>query len=313
MEFDRPRIKETAKAVLHEAQPRPWKVTLVFQLLLYGLPLALMLLLLIPAFILLQSRPISDAAAGGLTVFILVLYLLFFVLMVLFTTGYIFYTLKLWRREAGSYRDLFRGFSMAPRLLALFGLILLFALLWYLPLIPLVECVVLLAQLLRNHALLELLSLPLLLGYGVFWISRILRYALAFHVLLDHPEFTARQALNQSKALMRGHRWQLVVFFLSFLGWMLLALLILYAVAALATLLLVLLFPAIQYSPQATTLAALGILILAWLASAPLSLWLTGYLGVSLAGVYDRLQGAPQVPSTPPWQPPAGEAPGLPE
>lgn len=313
MEFDRPRIKEMAKTILHQAQPRPWKVTLVFQLLLYGLPLTLMLLVLVPIFFLLQSHPISDAAFGGLTVLLLILYLLFFVLMALFMAGYVFYTLHLWRREPGSFRDLFRGFSIAPRLLALFGLILLFALLWYLPLFPLVEGAVLLAQVLRSYALLELLSLPLPLGYGVFWISRILRYAMAFHVLLDHPEYTARQALNQSKALMKGHRWKLVVFFLSFLGWMLLALVILYAVAVLATLLLVLLFPAIQYSPQAATLTALGVAALAWLSSAPLSLWLLGYLGVSLAGVYDRLQGAPQVPSAPPWQSPAGEEPGLPE
>lgn len=313
MEFDRPRIKETAKAVLHEAQPRPWKVTLVFQLLLYGLPLALMLLVLVPALTglyLIQGPSMSISSA--LSVLFFLVYLSLLLLMVLFTAGYVFYTLKLWRREGGSYRDLFHGFSAAPRLLALFGLVLLFSFLWSLPVFAVLEGAILLAQRLAP-AQLNLLFFPLLMGAWVFLISRILRYALAFHVLLDHPEYTARQALNQSKALMVGQRWRLAVFLLSFLGWMLLALLILYAVAALAVLLLFLLFPAVQYSPQASTLAALCALVLAWLASAPLSLWLTGYLGVSLAGVYDRLQGAPQVPSAPPWQPPTGEEPGLPE
>ncbi len=309
MEFDRPRIKEMAKSILHEAQPRPWKVTLVFQLLLYGLPLALGLLVLFPTFILLQSRPASAAAVGGLTVLLLALYLLFFVLMVLFMAGYIFYTLRLWRREPASYRDLFRGFSMFPRLLALFGLILLFSLLWYLPLFPLLEGFLLLAQALRSHALLKLFPLPLL-GYGAFWISRILRYTMAFHVLLDHPEYTARQALNGSKALMMGQRWRLTLFFLSFLGWFLLIPVIVYAVAIGGTLLLSLL-PAVHSVPSATTLAVLCILLLSWAASAPLTLWLSGYMGVSLAGVYDRLQGAPQVPSVPPWQPPAGEGSDL--
>lgn len=313
MEFDRPRIKEMAKTILHQAQPRPWKVTLAYQLLLYGLPLALLLLLLLPVltgfYLALGS---SASISSALSVLFLLVYLCLLLLMVLFTAGYIFYTLRLWRREEGSCRDLFHGFSAAPRLLALFGLILLFSFLWCLPVFAVLECAVLLVQRLIP-SLLGPLFFPLLLGAWIFLFNRILRYAMAFHVLLDHPEYTARQALNQSKALMVGHRWQLMVFFLSFLGWMLLVLVILYAVAVLAVLLLALLFPSIQNSPQATTLAALGIAALAWLSSAPLSLWLTGYLGVSLAGVYDRLQGAPQVPSAPPWQPPAGEEPGLPE
>ena len=310
MEFDRPRIKETAKAVLHEAQPRPWKVTLVYQLLLYGLPLALLLLLLLPGLYLAQGASVSISSA--LSVLFFLVYLCLLLLMVLFTAGYIFYSLKLWRRQEGSCGDLFHGFSAAPRLLALFGLILLFSLLWSLPVFAVLEGAVLLIQRFLP-SLLGPLFVPLLLGAWVFLISRILRYAMAFHVLLDHPEHTARQALSRSKTLMVGHRWQLVVFLLSFLGWMLLVLVILYAVALLAVLLLTLLSPGIQNSPQATTLAALGIAALAWLSSAPLSLWLTGYLGVSLAGVYDRLQGAPQVPSAPPWQSPAGEEPGLPE
>lgn len=44
-------------------------------------------------------------------------------------------------------------------------------------------------------------------------------YALAYYILADNPELTAREALNQSKEMMNGHKMELFVLHLSFIGW----------------------------------------------------------------------------------------------
>ena len=44
-------------------------------------------------------------------------------------------------------------------------------------------------------------------------------YALAPYLLVDHPEWTPRQCLAESKRLMEGNRWRFFRLALSFLGW----------------------------------------------------------------------------------------------
>ena len=116
MEFDRSRIKEKAKAILHQAYPRPWKVTLVFQLLFFALPLALLFSFTLLIQILFLSSPaerlaqeLVSSGAMAIMVFVLLFYLALLILMMLFGAGYHCYCLRLWRREPSSYRDLFRG------------------------------------------------------------------------------------------------------------------------------------------------------------------------------------------------------------
>ncbi|MDR1665117.1 MAG: DUF975 family protein [Clostridiales bacterium] len=48
------------------------------------------------------------------------------------------------------------------------------------------------------------------------------RYRMAFYILLDNPEISASEALRRSKEMMRGHKAELFVQDLSFLGWALL-------------------------------------------------------------------------------------------
>ncbi len=52
-----------------------------------------------------------------------------------------------------------------------------------------------------------------------------LRYSMAFYILYDNPDLTAREALRKSKQMMRGHKGQLFVLGLSFIGWGLLCIL----------------------------------------------------------------------------------------
>lgn len=48
------------------------------------------------------------------------------------------------------------------------------------------------------------------------------RYSLAFYILSDHPEYSVRQCVNESKRLMAGHKGRLFCLNLSFIGWELL-------------------------------------------------------------------------------------------
>lgn len=48
------------------------------------------------------------------------------------------------------------------------------------------------------------------------------KYAMVNHVLADKPYLTAREALRESKEIMRGHKWRLFCLGFSFFGWYLL-------------------------------------------------------------------------------------------
>jgi len=49
-----------------------------------------------------------------------------------------------------------------------------------------------------------------------------LSYSMGMYILAEHPEMSATQALDESKRMMRGHKWELFVLELSFIGWFLL-------------------------------------------------------------------------------------------
>lgn len=48
------------------------------------------------------------------------------------------------------------------------------------------------------------------------------RYRFALYNLCENPEMGVMEALNMSKAQTRGHKWELFVLDLSFLGWIIL-------------------------------------------------------------------------------------------
>lgn len=48
-------------------------------------------------------------------------------------------------------------------------------------------------------------------------------YAMTPFILTDHPEFTASQAIDRSKEMMEGHKMDLFILSLTFLGWDVLA------------------------------------------------------------------------------------------
>ena len=44
-------------------------------------------------------------------------------------------------------------------------------------------------------------------------------YSMAYYIAYDHPEYTWRQCIDESRRLMDGNKWRLFCLHLSFLGW----------------------------------------------------------------------------------------------
>lgn len=44
-------------------------------------------------------------------------------------------------------------------------------------------------------------------------------YAMTPYIMVEHPEYSASEAINASCELMRGHKWELFCLYLSFIGW----------------------------------------------------------------------------------------------
>jgi uncharacterized membrane protein len=51
-----------------------------------------------------------------------------------------------------------------------------------------------------------------------------LAYSQTFFILADKKDITALEAINESKAMMKGNKWRFFLLYLSFIGWEILAL-----------------------------------------------------------------------------------------
>ncbi len=113
-----------------------------------------------------------------------------FISMVL-AAGFTIYTLHVTRRLASGFGNLFDGFSIFFRVV------------W----LNVLEGILVFLQTL-------LLVIPgIIAAYA---------YRQALYLLLDHPDWGAYRCLKESRAMMRGHKWELFVLDLSFIGWALL-------------------------------------------------------------------------------------------
>lgn len=107
---------------------------------------------------------------------------------VVLSAGYMSYCLKLCQGQEAGYKNLLDGFNIFLKLIAVEFLISLFVFLWSL-----------------------LLFIPgIIAGY---------KYRQAVYILLDNPELGPLECIRRSKVMMDGHKMELFVFDLSFLGW----------------------------------------------------------------------------------------------
>ena len=107
------------------------------------------------------------------------------------SAGYILYTMSVRRGIVTPYSTMFDGFLFAGKVILLQIVISIFVFLWSL-----------------------LFVIPgIIAGY---------RYRFALYNLCENPEMGVMEALNMSKVQTRGHKWELFVLDLSFIGWNLL-------------------------------------------------------------------------------------------
>lgn len=100
--------------------------------------------------------------------------------------------LKMTKKEEITVGNVFSGFSATGKALWLNILISIFTFLW--------TCLLIIPGIIKKYA-----------------------YSMAFYILADNPELTAREALRKSKEIMNGHKWDLFVLQLSFFWWYLLS------------------------------------------------------------------------------------------
>lgn len=316
MEYDRVQVKLAAKAALRGGDPKPWLVTLVYYLLAVFVGNALVFAASLPrsVFVLSAGHGGHRGSYGGFFSFtVLFVNVLVVLLVTVLDVGYHYYSMNLWRGRRTEVKDLFYGFHMAGKAIALSLLIALFTFLWSLACLPVFLPLALLSRFFYHSELLFVLfTLLSYLGFFALLMNRTLRYSLAFYVLLDHPDRSARDCLNESKLLMTGRCRSLFVLLLSFSGWFLLAALIYCTVIAAGGVGLYLLFAAGGTAAHARLsmfllslfvgpVLLILLFLLAQLCSLPLFLWLTPYLSAAKAAFYDCAAGTPPVvpPSSP--------------
>ncbi len=110
---------------------------------------------------------------------------------VVIDAGFIIFTLRIIDGSGASYWNLFDGFAMFFRIIWLYIVEGIFVFLWSM-----------------------LFFFP--------GIIALYRYRMAIYLLLEHPEMSVMDCIRESKRLMKGHKWELFVFDLSFIGWALL-------------------------------------------------------------------------------------------
>lgn len=79
----------------------------------------------------------------------------------------------------------------------------------------------------------KFLSMLLVSIYTALWtllfyipgIVKVYAYAMTPYILLDKPELSANEAITDSRMMMKGHKWELFLLDLSFIGWILLSIL----------------------------------------------------------------------------------------
>lgn len=167
-------------------------------MLIIGLPIFLLSILLMAA-IIGSSASITEEETLSVVIFLIYAFTFviacfaFIAVLGIIYYGYCNVTLRLAKKESTTIDDLFEGF--------------------------------------RKKNAFRSMKLALLMGVYVFLWSLLLivpgiikcfSYSMAYYIMLDHPEYTASEALKKSQEMMKGHKLDLFILSLSFIGWFIL-------------------------------------------------------------------------------------------
>ena len=254
MIIDRPSLKGRAKALVATSKPSPVLVGLVYLLLaiviswlstrIVGLNLTVQ-----------ELQNYYDAVLGGDYDYIYgllssrmpgpaahIINLALQLVLTVVAAGFVLFLMNTVRHTGACFGNLLDGFGMFGRIILLNILEGIFITLWSM-----------------------LLIIPgIIASY---------RYRMALYLLLDHPEMSVMQCIRESKRMMKGHKGELFVMDLSFIGWAILEFI-----------------PIVGYAVQ---------------------VWTTPYISMSYVLYYEALRGADAVndagnggtwQETPPWE-----------
>lgn len=215
--MNRTQLKRQAKAAIHDMKPSLIWITLVY--LLVVLLLQFLSLNVNGDFTAMKAM-VANAAQGvyeqilpETTAFGALLVTLLDLMVLILGVGFIITGMTVARRRAPSFGQLLDGFGMILRTLCIsvlrYAMIFAYSMAYAIP-------AVLLMELLGPWGL--VLSLPLM----AVPLSAAYSYALAVYLMVDYRDLGAMGCLAFSRRIMKGHRWELFVLQLSFIGWELL-------------------------------------------------------------------------------------------
>ena len=221
--MNRKGIKAAAKQSLKEAGPSVRRITLIFLLAIWVLAAANWGVELLEERMAAGGGHLSDMVSAQTRAFVLgvVISLVLQMAAVLLAMGYGALGLRISRREEFSARTLLEGFSSWGRGILLYLLSSLLLSLWGMLLtMPL-------SYILATAYVLELITMDQAVWIltGLMAVAMAIwsyRYRMAWFILIDRPELSARQVLSQAKQVNRGSRVRIFLLDLSFLPWMLL-------------------------------------------------------------------------------------------
>lgn len=138
------------------------------------------------------------------------------------------YHLKIARKEPATIGDAFSGFRHMGPFICTTLWTMLWSMIWMMPFSVLygVGIALFVFGTVEGVSALVAIGVVLLilsLAAYVYAITRVFLYTMSTYVIWDDPSAGARNALNESKRLMKGHRWEYFVLCLSFILWDLLS------------------------------------------------------------------------------------------
>lgn len=194
MKINRPLLKRYSRKYISETQPSPVVVALVLVLILYVIQLLYTQLIGYDA---LMNDLMEQYNNGNydyipvlpqLAWYAIVVVVALNVMSAMLNAGFTIYCLNVVKKNHPGFGDLFDGFAIFLKLIWLLILVFVFTFLWSL-----------------------LLIIPgIIAAY---------RYRQALYIMVENPEMSALQCITASKKMMYGHKTELFVMDLSFLGW----------------------------------------------------------------------------------------------
>lgn len=150
----------------------------------------------------------------------------FQLLLVLLCAGYTAVALELKNKNPVGVGTLQAGFRMPGKVILTYVLMMLFTSFWAYGFSMPVCYLLIIGVTMGTQVLTEAMVMNILVVYvGIVMFFASYRYRMAFFMLMDNPDLTARQAIRQAGAVNKGHRKQLFLLDLSFVPWILLCIL----------------------------------------------------------------------------------------